>query len=380
MFTLPFFWLPVIYIYLTRVKGLSTGETMFLLGLQELLMIFLEVPTGVVADKFSRKFSVGLGHILTCLPFIVFWVSSNYWVFVGIFTVKAVGKALVSGADTSLLYDTLVDLGKTNEYKKILASSKFLTLSVVAACIFIGGLMADKYMEWTLVLPIPFMLIAAMAAFLMTEPETSKTAKKLQEVNYLKHVGESLRYVLSSRTILILTAVFSINEAMAVNMKWIYTPIFEALNMNLSLMGGITALLYLAKSLMAGLSTKILSNNLRLNMTLGMAVTVLLFGLIIIDFKQATVIVALLGIILASEIMDASIEEGIHNKLASHNRATVMSVINLFSSIVATIMINGFGIAQGLSGLNGGLLVIIVIFGIGSVMSILTESKEKLTI
>jgi len=44
---IPFFWIPVIYIYLTSIKGLYVATTMFLLGLQEFALIFLEIPTGV---------------------------------------------------------------------------------------------------------------------------------------------------------------------------------------------------------------------------------------------------------------------------------------------------------------------------------------------
>lgn len=128
-FYLPFFWLPVLYIYLTSIKGLNPAEAALLLSLQELLLIFLEIPTGVIADKVSRKFSIGLGYILTSLPFLFLPFTQNYTLMILIFAVKATGKALVSGADTSLLYDTLVDLNKTNEYKRII-SPRFLAKSI----------------------------------------------------------------------------------------------------------------------------------------------------------------------------------------------------------------------------------------------------------
>src|SRR6185369_6187976 len=129
--------------------------------------------------------------------------------------------------------------------------------------------------------------------------------------------------------------------------------------------GGITALLYVSKSIMAGLSIKIMSNNSKLNVITAMSVIALLFFTIIISFNKFTVIIALLGITLVWEIMDVSIGEGIHRHLESHNRATVMSMINLFSSVGATVMINSFGWGQSLIGLNGGLLVLVIIFIFG---------------
>ena len=369
MFFLPFFWLPVLYVYLTKVKGLGISETMFLLGLQELLMIFLEVPTGVVADKISRKFSVGLGYILTALPFLFLPLTNSYGLFIFIFFVKAVGKALVSGADTSLLYDTLIDLRRIDEYKIIVNKSKVGMMICSATCIGLGGLIATTNIELTLILPFPLMLVGAIAAFLMVEPDESIKAKKLQETNYLKHIGKSFVNVLRSPMLLILTVLFSISEALAVNLKWIYTPIFEALKLNLAMIGGITALLYLAKALMAAVSTKIISKSIKINIGGGMLVVAIMFILMTIFFRTPIVLLALLMVILAGEVFDASIEEGIHKELLSHNRATMMSVINLFSSIVATIMINGFGLFYSFSGLKGGLLMLAGMFTIGVLVS-----------
>jgi len=58
LFWIPLFRLPVLYLYLTQWKHFSPQAAFFLLGLQELLLIFLEIPTGVIADKFSRTVSV----------------------------------------------------------------------------------------------------------------------------------------------------------------------------------------------------------------------------------------------------------------------------------------------------------------------------------
>lgn len=378
-FFLPFFWLPVLYIYFTKVKGLGISETMFLLGLQELLMIFLEIPTGVVADKVSRKFSVGLGYVLTALPFLFLPLTNSYWLFILIFFVKAVGKALVSGADTSLLYDTLVDLNLKDEYKKIISRSKVGMMLCASICIASGGWIAQSNIVLTLILPFPLMMIGALAAFLMVEPDESKNAKLLQESNYLNHIKKSGRYILNSKTLIVFTLLFSISEALAVNLKWIYTPIFEALNMNLTLIGGVTALLYLAKSAMAYVSVKLFSKNTQKNIFTGMALIVLMLIIIIIGFKFYIVVGALLIIILAGEILETSIEEGIHIRLESHNRATVMSVINLASSVVATIMINGFGISMNQSGLNGGLLFLTIMFVVGVAVSTQIKVKAETT-
>lgn len=176
---IPFFWLAILYIYLTETKGLSPASTMFLLSLQEFLLIFLEVPTGVIADKISRRVSVALGYILTSLPFLIIPFTDSYLIFIAIFSIKAIGKALTSGADNSLLYDLLADYDSTSLYKKILNKSKSLMMLVTAICIFIGGFLAEINIELTLILPFPLMIIGAISVILMDEPETSRKAKEI---------------------------------------------------------------------------------------------------------------------------------------------------------------------------------------------------------
>jgi hypothetical protein len=77
----------VLYIYLTKFKGLGVPETMF--AGQELLMIFLEIPTGVVADK--TIFSVN-GICLDGAAVLFLPLTNSYLPYILIFSVKLSGN------------------------------------------------------------------------------------------------------------------------------------------------------------------------------------------------------------------------------------------------------------------------------------------------
>ncbi len=370
-FYLPFFWLPVLYIYLTSIKGLNPAEAALLLSLQELLLIFLEIPTGVIADKVSRKFSIGLGYILTSLPFLFLPFTQNYTLMILIFAVKATGKALVSGADTSLLYDTLVDLNKTNEYKRIINKSKSLMMGITAICILLGGFIAQYDLTLTLILPFPLMIIGALAAFGMKEPEISKKAKQIQDKNYFIHTLSSFRYIINNKILILLMLIFAITEAAALNMKWYYTPIFEALKLNLIIIGSITALLYVIKSVLSALSVKLIKDkhNIR-NIILFSTITAIGFIIPTFFFITPIVIICLMVIIFSTEGLLSITQEEIHKNFESHNRATSMSIVNLFSSLIATITLNGFGIIQLHTGIKFAILFIGLTFLISTSISL----------
>lgn len=376
---LPFFWLPVLYIYLTQYKELDVATTMFFLGLQELSLIFLEIPTGVIADKISRRFSIALGYILTALPFVFLPFFNSYWILALIFITKATGKALVSGADKSLLYDLILDNKKEDQYKIFLNKANSLMLGVSAFCILIGGFIAEySNIEYTLYLPLPFMIIGAIATMLMDEPETSKKGKILQEVNYIKHTWQALKYIFSKKYLISGLFMFSLARGLAVNMKWFYTPIFDYFDINLAQIGGFTFGLYLLKSLSAYVGSKLFHKNNEINIKIINIILMIAFIIGGIFLNKFLLFSLLLTILFASEMLLSSTEEYLHKELSSKDRATAMSIISLFSSIMATIMINGWGLAQSKYGLGFALIFIGILFALGIII-FMTLSKRKKT-
>jgi MFS family permease len=362
---LPFFWLPILYFYLTQVKGLSIIQTTFLLGLQEFLLIFLEVPTGVIADKVSRKFSVTLGYIITSLPFALLPLVNNYIYIIGLFAIKAVGKALVSGADTALLYDSLLDMGRTSEYKKIKTVAGVWTMGIATVAIFLGGWLGQANLySITLWLPLPFQLIGAFAAYLMIEPEISKKAKAIQEQNYLRHVWSAAKIVLVQKNVLLFALIFAILEGTAVNMKWYYPAIFDQLKYGLLVSGIAMAGLYGGKTLINWVGTKLILKDPYKNTKLWILVIASAWLAIATIFQTIVVLPSLILILLGLELATNSVEELIHESLESKVRATAMSFVNLLSSIGATLLILYWGYLTGLGGASIAIWGQVGIFGL----------------
>lgn len=360
---LPFFWLPVLYIYLTVNKGLSSTEALLLLSLQELLLIFLEIPTGVIADKISRKFSVGLGYILTALPFVFLPIVNSFAIYVLLFAIKAVGKALVSGADTSLLYDSLADIGETPKYKEIVNKSKIYMHLVSALCYFLGGVIAVTNIDLTLILPFPVMMIGAVAAFLMKEPETSRKAKEIQQSNYIKHFGSAIKLLMKNKIIWISIFIFAIVDGVGVDLKWIYTPIYQSLSLDLVTIGVVTAFFDFAKAGANAISVKFMAKDTKRNISITTGIIALCFMFSALVFNAVTVVISRVVMLIAYEILDSSIDQDIHDKLDSSTRATAMSTINMSGSLAATLVLNSFGVFKDLNivfgiAFLGGLFVV----------------------
>lgn len=377
--TLPYFWLPILYFYLINIKGFSVAQTTILLGLQELMLVFLEVPTGVVADKISRKFSVGLGIAITSLPLAMLPFVDSYLGALVIFSTRAIGKALVSGADSSLLYDTLKDLDRVNEYKKIKTQSAALVMGVATICMFVGGWMGQLGLyAWAIILPFPIQLFAALMVMTMVEPESSRAAKKIQESNYLRHVVSAVKIVARSRRIMFLAIAFAVLEGTAVNMKWYYPAIFEMLRFDLWFSGIIMSMLYGVKTIINWLGSRLILNDAMSNTKIWTSVIAAAWIVSSLINAVWIIIPLLIVVLLGLEIATNSSEELIHERLDSTVRATAMSFVNLLSSVAATILLWSWGgaiqytntqISIGLQGLFFAIVVGLLFLARGRAIS-----------
>ena len=70
-------WLPIWVFYLNETRGLSITEITFLDVPFWLLLIILEVPTGIVADRWGRKVSLCYGAFINAVAVLVFGLAGN---------------------------------------------------------------------------------------------------------------------------------------------------------------------------------------------------------------------------------------------------------------------------------------------------------------
>src|SRR5688572_2369293 len=91
--------------YLLSV-GVSFQELAALKSIQAFVLIFGEVPTGILADSFGRKQSLVLSGICAILGFLTFYFSSSFVYFGVAETLTALSLCFWSGAYESCAIDT----------------------------------------------------------------------------------------------------------------------------------------------------------------------------------------------------------------------------------------------------------------------------------
>jgi MFS family permease len=295
----------------------------------------LEIPTGVVADRFGRKLSVALGCLLFSADMLVFGLVRSYpALFVAEF-LGAVGMTLMSGAEQALLYDSLVDAGLEDRaphyFARYEAAGTLGLLLSFPVGSFIGGQHGRPGM-----LPVPFVMtavsgvLAAAVFFAMTEPTRTKPTQGFirMGVEGLRtlFVHDDLRsYTLNAVTI----------SAVTFFVFWLYQPVLQRAGLAVSWLGVVAAGFNL-------FSTVLLSQSAVLERAVGLRRLLFLTAILpagafatLAAVHRIDTIVAVLFLLVGCRMVRIPLLNGLINRhIKSENRATVMSAVSLVERFV----------------------------------------------
>lgn len=158
--------------------------------------VVFEIPTGVLADYFSRKLTIGIGLLLRGIGFGLWAIWPSVWgVAIG-FALWAFSIACWSGAEEALLHDELSSIGKESLYPRLsgLKESIFLAGSVVGY--FSASLMQSRGFAFLCVISGVSSVIAGVVYIFFSE------SPRLRHDTYLGTLGASVKTFLGSEKLI----------------------------------------------------------------------------------------------------------------------------------------------------------------------------------
>lgn len=99
-------------------RGLSVQEMVTVEIFYALAALLLEVPTGALADRWSRKKPLLLSSFCIFFEFFLLIFAYNLWGFLASALAAALGGALASGTANALLYDSLLEMGEQGDFER----------------------------------------------------------------------------------------------------------------------------------------------------------------------------------------------------------------------------------------------------------------------
>jgi MFS family permease len=133
---------PYIQFFMQVARGMSEAQYGLLQGIYYLVVVLTEVPSGVIADRFGRKTALIVGAGFGVVATVVFTQSYTFLSFAVGEVFFALATAIISGADSALLYDSLAADRREAEYPRAEGAAQASALLVTA----LGLPLADRFL------------------------------------------------------------------------------------------------------------------------------------------------------------------------------------------------------------------------------------------
>jgi MFS family permease len=132
-----------LYALLFLDTGLSQAQVSALFALWSVTGLLAEVPTGVLADRWSRRGALVLAGVLEAAGFVLWTVTPGLPGFAAGFVVWGVGGALVSGAAEALVYDGLAAAGAEEAFVRVHGATTATELLVQVPTALLAGVLVE---------------------------------------------------------------------------------------------------------------------------------------------------------------------------------------------------------------------------------------------
>ncbi|MDD3019361.1 MAG: MFS transporter [Alphaproteobacteria bacterium] len=199
---------PISILYFSEITG-SFTTSMGVFSVATITMAILEVPTGILSDKWGRRNLLIMGCLLEFLATLAyalggtsFLFNGTIWLYIGGILFGMAGS-LFSGNNYALLYETAQSLRQRHRLSHILgrnASMEQLGLALASAAG--GGLLwfgtGFDTLVWLTLIP---MGLAIVTAIMVMEPPRHS----ISESNAWNHMKEALHLLITNKQLRLLT-------------------------------------------------------------------------------------------------------------------------------------------------------------------------------
>jgi len=353
----PLFWGPILISYIRHVSQMSLSEIYIMEATCLIGIMLLEIPSGALADLLGRRRTIFIGSALIIAEHLVFALADSRLMIWSANLIWVVGMSLVSGADSSLLFDSLRVLNREDDFRRIEGQSVSFRLLLVAACSPLVGYMASWNWRLPVGLGVVFIAINCLVTYFFAEPPFAGR-QKYTAAGHWRLMKLSVLFVSNHRPVKWVIA-FSVLVGV-ISKVWFFTynPYFELVNLPLSWYGWIFFGLNLVAAIFSHQGHRLWSK-------IGD------FGSVLMILAVVSLPIIAMGLLVAWPLAFLVILQNVargysnpflghflHRYLDSSNRATVVSIKSAVRGLAEFVVLGLFGLLLRLVDLPAGLVIL----------------------
>ncbi len=232
----PLFWGPIVILSLNKLAHMNAEQVFFSESLAMALILLLDAPSGILADKLGRKPCVGLGIGAFLVGIVIFATMTSPLHGYTANCLWAIGVSLTSGAKSALIYDELASRGEESRYELLVKQTMSVRFFIVAVATLATGPLAEINLRLPLYLSIPGVAVAFVVAIMLPEnakPQHQKHTLKL----YLEHTKDSLSTLRANVPLMKLIMWFALLSVIGKMYFFTYNPYLDLVGVSYTTVG-----------------------------------------------------------------------------------------------------------------------------------------------
>lgn len=365
--------MPVIVLFF-QDNGLNLQEIMILQACYSLSVGLMEIPSGYAADILGRRKTLILGCVFAFIGFSIFSISYNFWWFLLAEIFLALGNSFISGADTALMYDSLLEVKADDRFLKYEGRSISIGNFCEAAAGILGGFLAAISYRYTAYAQVFVALLAIPFAISLVEPKMHKERIKSSWSSIIEVVRFSLIESKVLRTHIIYSSFIGMGTLM---MAWLAQPFLKDIGINMKYYGILWALLNIIVGVFSFLAHKIEKKFTELNSLLLVGIVSVL-SYFFIAHNMSFVGLFILFLFYANRgYATPLLRNYINQHTESNVRATVMSIRSFIIRISFAIIAPLIGWIADKQSLGSAFIVMSIIIAFVSSYCLIWFAKHQ---
>jgi MFS family permease len=366
--------IPILVIFF-QDNGLSMKEVLLLQAIFSISIVVLEIPSGYLSDIFNRKIMIIFGNVFGFFGFLAYSLSYNFWGFLLAEILLAIGWSSISGSDSALLYDTLEQTKQKEKYSKYEGRLRSFGNFSEGVASIIGGFLATISLRTPFYIETALMLVAIVISFSLIEPKRKKLKSGKGDWQNIKDIVYfSLHGHPQIKWLIIYAAVLGASTLTAV---WFIQPYFKLVGVPLAFFGILWAALQFTTGISSWYAHKF-ENKFGRKGSLVPLIFLSVIAYIFVSILQSFGGILFLFIFYFVRGISGPVLKDYVNKLiSSDKRATILSIKNMVSRLVFSLIGPFIGWANDLYSLSIAFLTSGGIFLVLGLISLIFLKRNK---
>lgn len=350
------FIIPVLMPYYKAEIGLSFRDFMVAEAMFAATAVLMEVPSGWLSDLWSRKNTLAAGLLANMTGYSLLLFAGSFTEAAIAQCVIGVGVSLISGTNSALLYDSLLQDGKENEYRRLEGLRHGSALYALSLACLAGGLLYQLSHHLPLLMTIAGQSIGVLCTLLLIEP---KREYKAAEKHPVADMIDTMKFALHGHKevagiILFATVIFTATKVML----WVQQPYYSLLQLPEVWYGVFMSAGFLIGG-MGGHLGHLLDGHVR-NRTMFLFMLIMVVSACLIAGTARHL--GVVPLLLVGSVMWGfgwpRVQSAINMRVSSERRATILSTASLMISLTFIPIGAGMGILSDAWGLQNALLAL----------------------